>query len=170
MVVRHEEWYKQRFPEIARIYVGKGKEGIKTVVILDDNSKGVAFPQGSEQYNPDLGILWAYLKAKEKQEKRFNDLVGGLGEDEDSEKIWYDAGVATGHADGYSEGYRQCVIDNDIYEDEDEDDEEDEDCDFDCEHCQKHGDSSQLMNIDLDDPMSLINAINKITTSINRRS
>ena len=69
--VQHSDWFKERFPDIERIHRNTdGKTGdINTVVILDDGTKGIStLKKNSDQSdNNDLGVLWAYTKAKETQ-------------------------------------------------------------------------------------------------------
>jgi hypothetical protein len=69
--VQNEAWFKSRFPEIESIYRNtNGKTGdISTIVILSDGTKGISTLKKLQtaQDNSDLGILWAYTKAKESQ-------------------------------------------------------------------------------------------------------
>ena len=59
------EYFKGRFTDVERVYVNEKKES--TVVILNDGTLGKAKAQPGDKYIVELGLTWAYIKAKEIQ-------------------------------------------------------------------------------------------------------
>ena len=57
------EWYKKRFPKIKSIHQNESKR--TTVVILKDGRKGIVKVCEGDDWNSELGVMHAYVKACE---------------------------------------------------------------------------------------------------------
>ena len=65
------KYFKERFYDIKDIYVNEDKK--TTVVILHSGVKAKVSLQKGDYYNVELGLLWAYVKAKETEAKYIQD-------------------------------------------------------------------------------------------------
>jgi hypothetical protein len=63
-------WYKKRFPKIKAIHQNEEKR--TTVVILKDGRKGIVKVSEGDEWNSDLGVMHAYVKASEASKGYFN--------------------------------------------------------------------------------------------------